>query len=98
MIPLLGHYNAWKVHGVRQLKIKGKTVIQELEVIKQQLIDLQSQLAFQEDTVQSLNDVVTRQQQQIENLHELCSSQKLQLDEINSDMGKNDLDERPPHY
>ena len=86
------------VSGVRQLKIKGKTVIQELEVIKQQLIDLQSQLAFQEDTVQSLNDVVTRQQQQIENLHELCSSQKLQLAEINSDMGKNDLDERPPQY
>lgn len=84
--------------GVRQLEIKGKTVTKELEIIKQQLVDLQSQLAFQEDTMQVLNDVVTRQQQQIENLHELCSSQKSQLDEISSDMGKDDLDERPPHY
>lgn len=71
---------------------------EELESIKQQLIDVQSQLAFQEDTLHALNDVVTRQQQQIENLHELCNSQKSQLDEISSDMGKDGLDERPPHY
>jgi SlyX protein len=70
----------------------------ELDWVKQQLIDLQSQLAFQEDTLQSLNDVVTRQQQQINNLNELCKSQKSQMELMSSEMGKDTLDERPPHY
>ena len=41
------------------------TASTELEQLKEQLFDLQSQLAFQEDTLQALNDIVTRQQQQI---------------------------------
>lgn|GEM_PF-70968 len=92
------HYNASAGDGVRQLTFRGKTVTDELNDIKQQLIDLQSQVAFQEDTLHALNDVVTRQQQQIDNLHELCTSQKSQLDEIASDMGKESQHERPPHY
>ena len=70
----------------------------EMDWVKQQLIDLQSQLAFQEDTIQSLNDVVTRQQQQINNLDELCRNQKSQMELMSSEMGKEAVDEKPPHY
>ena len=70
----------------------------EMGWVKQQLIDLQSQLAFQEDTIQALNEVVTRQQQQINNLDELCRNQKSQMELMNSEMGKEAVDEKPPHY
>ena len=70
----------------------------EIDDLKQQLFDLQSQLAFQEDTLQVLNDIVTRQQQQIENLHELCKSQKSQLELMSEEMGVAQIDEKPPHY
>ncbi|ARN76186.1 hypothetical protein BST96_20025 [Oceanicoccus sagamiensis] len=70
----------------------------ELEQLKEQLFDLQTQVAFQEDTLQALNDIVTRQQQQIENLHELSKSQKSQLELMTEEMGGAQLDEKPPHY
>lgn len=69
--------------------------------LKAQMVDLQSQLAFQEDTLQSLNEVIVRQQQQIEHLHELCVSQQSQLEQMASDAehgaGSESMD-RPPHY
>ncbi len=72
----------------------------EIESLKQEIVELQSQLAFQEDTVQALNTVVTRQQQQIENLHELFQQQKSQLETLSEDRGTTgqDVEERPPHY
>lgn len=74
------------------------TSLTELDQLKQQLFDLQSQLAFQEDTLQALNDIVTKQQQQIENLHELCESQKSQLELMTEATGGALMEEKPPHY
>ncbi len=74
------------------------TSLTELDQLKQQLFDLQSQLAFQEDTLQALNDIVTKQQQQIENLHELCESQKSQLELMTEAAGGALMEEKPPHY
>lgn len=71
---------------------------ESIQQLQQQLVELQMQLSFQEDTVQALNDVITRQQQQIENLYEQFNNQKLQLDQINNDMDKGSNEERPPHY
>ena len=69
-----------------------------LDELKEQLFDLQTQVAFQEDTLQVLNDIVTKQQQQIENLHELCKSQKSQLELMTEETGGAQVDEKPPHY
>jgi SlyX protein len=71
---------------------------QEMDWFKQQLVELQSQLAFQEDTIQALNDVVARQQQQLEQLNEFCHNQKSQLEEIASEMGGGADNDKPPHY
>lgn len=70
----------------------------DIRWLKQQLVDLQSQLAFQDDTLTVLNDIVTRQQQQIEHLNELYNNQKQQLEHISGEMDKNTGEVRPPHY
>ena len=74
------------------------TSLSELDQLEQQLFDLQTRLAFQEDSLQALNDIVTRQQQQIENLHELSKSQRSQLELMTDTMGGTQVDEKPPHY
>lgn len=78
----------------------GLTEQNEIESLKQEIVELQSQLAFQEDTMQALNSVVIRQQQQIENLHELFQQQKSQLETMSEERGAADqtIEERPPHY
>ena len=71
---------------------------QDIHWLREQVVDLQSQLAFQEDTLQTLNAIVTRQQQQIEYLNELCTVQRSQLDRLASDMAPGVAVDKPPHY
>lgn len=72
--------------------------------IEDQMIDLQTQLSYQEDTIQQLNDVVSLQQQDIMQLKQQLA---LLLAEIKSSLesgqgagtaGGSLFDERPPHY
>ncbi|MGK0440932.1 MAG: SlyX protein [Pseudohongiellaceae bacterium] len=65
---------------------------------KEQIIDLQSQLAFQEDTIHTLNHIVTEQQQQIERLNEMINQIKSQLEVNNDNQSGESLAEKPPHY
>jgi len=63
------------------------------------LIELQSQLAFQEDTIQALNDIVARQQRQIDRLQEQSGLFKSQLERTLSALeGSEFIDLPPPHY
>ena len=69
------------------------------EQFQDQLIELQSQLAFQEDTIQALNEVVTGQQQQIDRLQALSDLFKSQLERAMSALeGGEVIDQPPPHY
>ncbi len=65
----------------------------------ERLIELETKLAYQEDTIQQLNDVVCRQQGQIDILLEKCdlliSKTKELADKFPDDFDDN---ERPPHY
>lgn len=70
---------------------------------QQQLIELQTQLAFQEDLLQALNEVITRQQSQIDTLQREILSNRDKLTHVlenlpNSGEGSSNLEERPPHY
>ena len=63
------------------------------------LVEIESKLAHQEHLVLELNDVVTRQQVQIDQLGERCEALLARLHEIGEmlpEMGGGD--ERPPHY
>jgi SlyX protein len=69
--------------------------------LKLALEDLQSQLAFQDDVVQALQDALAAQQQellllkrQLELLKQRQDEQGSQLDELPDDTGP----ELPPHY
>ncbi len=67
------------------------------------LVDLQTRFAFQEDSIQALNDVVTRQQQQIETLTRELAVHREKLAELmeaqSERMAQGSADDdRPPHY
>jgi len=76
--------------------------VQEVVGVEQQLIELQSQFAFQEDLLQELNTVVTRQQAQIEALQRELQLYAEKLAELNARVPDLPVpgpdEERPPHY
>lgn len=63
------------------------------------LVEVETKLAYQEDTIQQLNDVICRQQDQIDALlvkYELLVSRVKELAVDQPD--DKPVDERPPHY
>jgi SlyX protein len=64
------------------------------------LIEIETKLAFQEDTIQALNAVVCQQQKQIDQLE---ATLKMLIDRYRqlsaeSDTGNKPVHEIPPHY
>ena len=69
-----------------------------IQSLQEQLVDLQTQLAFQEDTIQTLSDLIREQQLQIDRLA-LQEKQTLsQLEQILSEQGQQTEEAPPPHY
>ena len=70
--------------------------------MEKQLIELQTQFSFQEDLLQELNQIVIRQQAQIDSLQQQLSICKLQISELLTSLpggdGADESDARPPHY
>jgi len=61
--------------------------------------ELETQMAFQESTISSLNEVVTDQQNQIDMLHRQLEEIKLQMQSLAETVNSPDGDELPPpHY
>ena len=73
----------------------------DVDILKEQMMDLQSQLAFQE-AVKSLDEALALQQQEILLLRrqlELLRQQQLEQATQNEESnGSNPVDEKPPHY
>ncbi|MCX2973555.1 SlyX family protein [Halieaceae bacterium IMCC8485] len=72
----------------------------EIEELVQQMVELQTQVAFQEDTVGVLNNAVTAQQKEILVLREQLELLKQRQDETIAqvDQAGPVVDEKPPHY
>jgi SlyX protein len=67
--------------------------------MKQRIAELETQLAFQEDTLQTLNTIVTNQQKQIDKLNHDIQSVLTQLHQLSDDMRRPQREEAPPpHY
>lgn len=68
------------------------------------LADLQSRVAFQDDTIQTLSDVMAEQQQKISRLEQALALHREKLLELMADLEQRSantgqaIDERPPHY
>jgi len=74
-----------------------------MKEMAEQLIELQTRFAFQEDGLQELSDVVARQQQQIGQLEEALAMYRDRLAEALDVMatlspGAAPAHELPPHY
>lgn len=67
--------------------------------VERRLVELETRLTFQEHTVQALNDVVTRQQQQIEALVREVNALKDRLRAAAPSLvGPLEDEKPPPHY
>ena len=63
------------------------------------ITELQTKIAYQEDNIQELGNVVMAMQKQIDHLELCCQSLKDRLKEATSLFsGISEHDEKPPHY
>lgn len=71
----------------------------DIEEVVQQLFDMQTQLAYQEDMVRELNDALALQQQEILVLRRQLQLLKQRQDDMGSATSTEDnAEEPPPHY
>ncbi|MDH7944459.1 SlyX family protein [Pseudohongiella sp. SYSU M77423] len=68
-----------------------------------QLVDLQTRIAFQEDSLSTLNDVIARQQQQIDALERELALHRDKITELLEIQAERSIspgaqEEKPPHY
>jgi len=69
--------------------------------VTDELIELQTRLAYQEDTIQQLNNVITQQDATILQLQQQMRLLAKRVDEISfTQDGSSDdvINDRPPHY
>ena len=65
------------------------------------LVELQTKLSFQEDLLQQLDTIVTRQQNQIDELRrelKFCTEQTSEVLATVNQMDGGEQNEKPPHY
>jgi len=74
----------------------------DVDTLKQQMLELQSQFAFQEDMVRSLDDALVLQQQEIlllrRQLELLRQRQQEHAAQNDTGLAGMPTDEKPPHY
>ncbi|MDT8398534.1 MAG: SlyX family protein [Pseudomonadales bacterium] len=66
--------------------------------LSEELIELQTQVAFQEQAITELGDVLTLQQQQIDLLRTEVQRLRESCEEGRDGNENSQEDERPPHY
>ena len=67
--------------------------------MEQRLTELESRVAFQEDTIQKLNDVVVTQQEQIDMLLDDLKYLNEKVRDLTSELiATEDQETPPPHY
>ncbi|MBT1451429.1 SlyX family protein [Glaciecola sp. XM2] len=71
----------------------------DLQELKNEIESLQIKVAYQEDTIDQLNQVVTGQQKQLQDCQSLLAKviEKVQTMQVSDNQGSDDV-ELPPHY
>ncbi|RUO38908.1 SlyX protein [Aliidiomarina taiwanensis] len=73
----------------------------QLQALVQRIDDLESKLAFQDDTIDALDKLVQAQSSELQTLHKYIRllAEKIQPEEDAEESPPfNLIDERPPHY
>ncbi|MHB2249435.1 SlyX family protein [Pseudomonas fitomaticsae] len=66
--------------------------------LEQRVTELESRLAFQDDTIQALNDVLVEQQRVVERLQLQMAAVLKRQEEMVGQIGSFEEDTPPPHY
>lgn len=68
--------------------------------ITSQIIEIETKLAFQEQTIEQLNEVIIQQQKLIETLQRQIKTLNHKVEQESHHWGKeySPADEKPPHY
>ncbi len=66
--------------------------------IEQRIADLEARLAFQDDTIQTLNDVLVAQQRSVERLQAQLGLLARRQEDIQSRIDGEEDEAPPPHY
>lgn len=71
-----------------------------IKMSEERLVELETQITFQDQTIKDLSDVIYKQQQELERLATLCAALERQSKELaESDQGGDaPANEKPPHY
>ncbi len=69
-------------------------------MIEERLVEIETKIAFQEQTIMDLNDVVYEQQKEIQRLGSICDALMKNINKISelSPESTAPAHERPPHY
>ncbi len=67
---------------------------------EERLVEIETKIAFQEQTIKDLNDVLYEQQQEIERLGSICDALAKRVKELSELTPGIDVqaNEKPPHY
>ncbi|AOE87025.1 SlyX family protein [Pseudomonas sp. TCU-HL1] len=66
--------------------------------LEMRIADLESRLAFQDDTIQALNDVLVEQQRAVDRLQLQLAALAKRQEELLSQFGSGEDEAPPPHY
>jgi len=66
--------------------------------LESRVTDLETRLAFQDDTIQALNDVLVEQQRLVERLQLQLSALARRQEEMQSSLDAGEDEAPPPHY
>jgi SlyX protein len=65
---------------------------------EKRLIELETKMAFQENLLAELNEVIIQQQRVLDRLRSHCGELEEQLDELKTQDAPAIRDDKPPHY
>ena len=66
--------------------------------LESRIMELESRLAFQDDTIQALNDVLVAQQRELDRLQLQVAALARRQDEIAGQLDSAEDEAPPPHY
>lgn len=66
--------------------------------LEQRIVDLEARLAFQDDTIQTLSDVMFAQAQAVERLQAQLELLARRQEDMHGRLGAEDDEAPPPHY
>lgn len=66
--------------------------------MEERVVDLETRLAFQEHTLQQLNDVIVEMRDQLDRMKYRLQMAEQRLEEVDPNMFNEPQDETPPHY